>query len=197
MISKILKYNLINDVIDKDPAVIAAANPDLFTNGASDVPDYLWKSLKSCLLGTGAASSDLAKYVSYDAGDGSAQPGTGIVITDTFETPGHNPALARQHKDDATGAEVALLKLVIYLPRVATQTASKVEDICERIKMVLDQYYRQERKLKPNMLTFNTVNGYRDYFYCFWTETNGAGRLERKGSAAEMCFRVEYKRIVL
>lgn len=196
MISKIIRYHLINDVVDKDPAVIASENPSLFSS-ASDVPDYLWKSLKSCLLGTSAASSELAKYVSYDAGDGSAPNGTGIVITDNFETPQHNPALARQHRDDATGAEVALLKLIVYTPRVATQTASKVEDVCERIKMVLDHYYRQQRRLKPTMLSFGGVKGFFDYFYCFWLDTCGAGRLERKGSAAEISIRVEYKRIVL
>lgn len=197
MLTKLIRANLITDVIDRDPSVIAAANPSLFTDGASDVPDYIWKSLKSCFLGTSAASSALAEIVVFDAGDGTPGPNGGIVITNNFETPQYTNAIPRQHKDDATGAESALLKLIIYTPRVRTGGSATVEDTCERIKMVLDTYYRIERKMKPLVLSFDAVNGYRDYLYCYWLETNGAGRIERKGSAAEMVFKVEYKRIVL
>lgn len=198
MISRVLRYNLIHDVVDLDPQSFVSLYPTVFS-ASGQVPEYLYKSLKSLWLGTSAASGDLAGYIVADTGVDQETPKGAIVIEMDAIFEAYNSPVPRSSRADDTGCEIAVTKLVIYKPRVTNQP-DVIYNTTTRIKMILDQYYRNSRR--KGMLTIagdkDIARSSTDTLTCFHLNTDGPGRVDKVGGrVAEMTFRCEYKRIIL
>lgn len=198
MISRVLRYNLINDVVDINPNTLVSQYPTVFT-ASGQVPEYLYKSLKSLWLGTSAASGDLAHYIVADTGIDQETPKGAMVIQVDTIWPGYENPFPKGAKDDMTGAEVARVSIVLYKPRIV-YSPDTLYNTATRIQMILDQYYRNTRRL--GMMTISgdkeVAHGSTDYVKAFHIETYGPGRLAGiEGKVMELVFRVEYRRILL
>lgn len=198
MISRALRYNLIHDVVDLNPNTLVSSYPTLFS-ASGEVPEYLWKSLKSLWLGVGAASGDLAGYVVADTGVDQETPKGAIVIETGNIYESYASPIPRSSRADDTGCEVALIDIILYTPRIKN-TPDVIYNTVTRIKMILDQYYRNQRR--KGMLTLagdiDLAKTSDDTLACFHLETTGPGRLSQVGGrVAQLTFRAEYKKIIL
>ena len=198
MISRVLRYNLINDVVDLDPNSFVSLYPTMFS-ASGQVPQYLYKSLKSLWLGTSAASGDLAGYIVADTGVDQETPKGAIVIEMDSIFEAYNSPIPRSSRADDTGCEITLAKIVIYKPRIVNQP-DLIYNTTTRVKMILDQYYRNVKR--KGMLTIagdiDISHTPTDTIACFHLNTDGPGRVDKVGGRlAEMTFRCEYKRIIL
>lgn len=154
MPSRQIRYNLINDYIDRTAADVMAANPGMF-DSVSEVPEYLYLSLKTLWLGAGAASGDFAKRVVADLGTGMESSAGCITI---FTTQIEDQADDNQtFQDDRYGAEVAMVEIYMNIPRVNTDI-DILMNAGLRIKYLLDYNARILRGLTTNLLVSPTVD---------------------------------------
>lgn len=153
MPSRQIRWNLINDVTDRTAASVVAANPDLFSD-VSEVPPFLYQSLKTIWLGSSAASGDLAKKVVADLGTGMESSEGSIVI---FTSQIRNQAdEIYSPNDDRFGAESANIRIVIYTPRYTT-SVEKVFQAAYRIKYILD-FESLNLRNEPELLVSPTID---------------------------------------
>lgn len=154
MPSRQIRLNLINDYIDRTAADVMSANPGMFDD-VSQVPEYLYLSLKTLWLGAGAASGDFAKKVVADLGTGmESSAGCITIFTTQIEDQADDNTT---FQDDRYGAEVATVEIYMTIPRVNTDI-DLLMNAGLRIKYLLDYNARILRGLTTNLLVSPAVD---------------------------------------
>lgn len=187
MSAKVVRYNIINDYTDKTASDVRTANPGLFATDA-DVPEYLYKSLKTLWLGSSAASSEFAARVSpyLGGGDSDSRGSITVVQISTIESSQSQESIMQ---DDQIGAENAEILITMRIPRVA-QTTDLLDNVCQRLKYILDMNYRYVRGL-PSDLSIGGDNTIADQYYkCLFYDY---GQEQRTGECT-ILFKVAYVR---
>lgn len=155
MSARVIEWNLEQDVIDRTAADVMTANPGMFATTA-DVPDFLFKSLKTIWLGAPAASGALADAVISDLRTKTNDSAGAItVIADrVFES-----VEGRFFESDQMGAETARMVIQLTRPRNTT-SVTIIRDACLRVKYILDEGSRGLRRLPPQLpiRTDNTLD---------------------------------------
>lgn len=161
MSSKILKYMIENDVVDRTAQEAYEANTTLFPGGSGDVPDYMYLSVKTILLGVAAASSELANRVVEDVGTAQNHPAGSIVITSKFFPSQFDDDIPNL-RSDQVGAETAFYDVKIHIPR-RQANSDIMTNLIYRLTYVLDYYSRTNRTrstalVKPGLDILSSVD---------------------------------------
>lgn len=202
MISELLRYNLINDYTDRDPQEFVTNYSTVFS-ASGQVPEYLYKSLKTIWLGSGAASSELANRVVSMTGIGDEDSAGTIVIMNDANFP--SSQFPRGLRSDDPGAEVMMVNILLYGPRKSKTLYKDIQSAAQRIRYLLDLPTRTKvRGLSPNIDFPNSSYDWDksvdsdDYLRCWWQETSGVTSYQnQKHNFIQMSFMVEYSRIFL
>lgn len=191
MISKVLKANLILDVTDRLASDLVTAHPEDFPTTA-DVPEFLYKSLKTLWLGSGAASGDLAKAIVADPGIGNESNASIDILTDKM-IPSY--LFPRGMQSDEPGSFTTFCRIVLYKPRVTVSStiAETINQTTLRLSYLLDHYNRSVRQLGELTVSGSPMVA-SEYLKCYLEEISGPGVTRvMSSSAMELVFRVEYK----
>lgn len=187
MSARVLEWNLEQDVIDRTAADVRTANPGLFASDA-DVPDFLFKSLKTIWLGTFAASGDLAGVVISDLRTKTNDSAGAItIIADRVI----ESAEARFFESDQIGAETARIVIQFTRPRNTT-SVTIIRDACLRVRYILDLASRSLRGL-PQQLPIRTDNTVDPSFGLYARFDEYLGPL--RADIEELIFTCEYVRV--
>ncbi len=194
MISDIIKNNLIVDLTDGSPSDLSTRYPSLYPT-SSDVPDFMYKSLKTLLVGS-AASSQFVQEVVEDLGTGKANSKGGVIIIVDRIVPAYLDFAEPRMKNSDNGAESCFVKIVIGQPRVAVEDSNAVQNICQRIKYLLDSYERDARR-ESWTVPVGDKSISQDYFKMYWLDTQGIDPNNGiRSSGAMMYFKCMYRRAV-
>ena len=177
MSSKVLKYMLQQDTVDRTPADVIAANPPntFLNNLASSVPAYLYQSLKTIWVGASATTAYYQNKIVEDVGSGKDNPAGSIVISSArmsdqaFDPAGYN--------EEIIGATVSLTDIILKKPNLQLST-DQILNASFRVQYVLDLLIRGQRGLSQSLpdvavqqdLSIDSVNyqyfcSYRTYPY--------------------------------
>jgi len=189
MSDKVIRYNIIQDFVDRTPADVLAANPGLFSS-ASEVPEYLYKSLKTLWLGSSASSGEFAERVAQAIGSGDSDARGGIQIVQATTVLSHfseDPIL----QSDELNSENADIIINIRNPR-SVKTTDLLDNTVQRLKYILDMHYRSYRGLYAGLVVSGdlTISPNSPYF-CRFVEYGTANRT----SDIQVLFRVNYGRV--
>lgn len=203
MISDIIRYNLIQDYTDRDPQTLADTYPTVFPGGSGDVPEYLHSSLKTIWVGVAGASSDLESRVIAMTGIGDEDSAGTIVISNDSNFP--SSEFPRGMRSDDPGAEVMMIKIILYGPRKSKTLYKDLQNAARRIRYLLDFPTRSSvRGLKGDIdfpsssYDWDKSVDPDDYLRCWWQETSGVTSYQnQKHNFIQMSFMVEYVRIFL
>jgi len=189
MTAKVVRYNVIQDYTDRTAADVMAANPGMFSS-TSDVPVFLYQSLKTLWLGASAASSEFAAKVSPYLGGGDADPRGSIQIVQVSTV---QSVLSEDDilKSNEIGAETADIIFNLTTPRTAT-TSDFLDNAVQRLKYILDHELRGYRGLSPCLTVQgdNTVVSDCNYL-CRFIDYG----TELRVSNVQVLFRVCYTRV--
>ena len=187
MISKVVRNNLILDVVDRSASDLVLAYPEEFTS-SSDVPEFLYKSLNT--LWTGAASSELAKCVVDDPGVGKESSASIDIVTDKMIPSSLFP---RGAQSDDPGAFTTFCRIILYKPRTRAASSDAINQAALRIAYVLDHPTRNQRQLGQLSVSGSPMVS-SDYLRMYLEEISGPGGSKiMSSSALELVFRCEYR----
>lgn len=202
MISEVIRYNLINDVTDRDPQDLVTSYPTVFS-ASGQVPAYLSQSLKTIWMGSAAASGTLAGRVISMTGIGNEDSAGSIVVCNDANFP--SSQFPRGMRSDDPGAEVMMVNIILYAPRSNKTAYLTLQNAARRIRYVLDYSTRTavrglggDISFPPDSYDWDFSLDQDDYLRCWWQETSGVASYQnQKNNYIQMSFMVEYVRIFL
>ena len=187
MSADVIRETLLGDLTSVAASSISASYPELFAD-ATEVPAFLYTSLKDIWVGVSAASSEYARRVIAYYGEGKTVASGDIeiipmVIKESADVPSG-------WQDDTPGAETAVFAIKFAVPRTTT-SYDKVRDAALRTRYLLDNDWRSRRGENPQLtiagdLTINK-NG---HFRCFWLGDDGSNASEYISN-----YKLEYLRV--
>ena len=190
MSAKVLAYNIRQDVVDRTASAVMSANSGMF-DSTSEVPTYLYTSLKTLWVGGSLSSSVYGDRVVADLGTGEISPAGSIVVIRQSILPSYLDAQGL--KSDQVGSETAIMQLVLQRPRGATST-DLMQDMFNRLNYVLDYHERQYRGLPGGLTIADDNNVLKEnaggYYRCFFDHS----LQEVHASQWYLLYRVEYLR---
>lgn len=138
MPSDVIRNYLIRDTNDTTAAAIRAANPGMFSND-SDVPPYLYLSLKTLLVGASATTAEFERRIVSRLGEGKTVSEASIIIEPWIsESTEHN-----EIDSDYPGAEYSDVCILFRNIRpVGTSQFNTLKYSELRIRQLLDNTLR-------------------------------------------------------
>lgn len=165
------------DTTDGSASHFVSAYPTLFSSD-SDVPIYLYQSLKTIWLPDGT-DEDFAARIVYKHGAGLNRSDADIEVTSIiYEAITGDPNIIL---NDEAGAERAAIKILIRLPDPVQPSSYDQVKLAElRIRYILDQTLRSlygapdlpitgDSSITPKLIVHNYVTA-NSYFKCRWKE---------------------------
>lgn len=146
MPNRILRYNLMQDTVDRDPSIPIAHSGGIYT-ATNQVPPYLYKSLSTLWYGS-SGIGNLDRDVVADLGTGRTYSGGSIVIYTDRSVPSSQDY--QGFRSDAFGWESAYLRIVLEKP-TTMRDANNLLYVAQRIAYDLDHTARGMRGLKPGL----------------------------------------------
>lgn len=195
-IAKVIHYNLVRDVTDRDPEILVSSYPAVFS-ASGQVPEYLYKSLGTLWLGTTSASADLDKKVSVGTGGSESSSGSIVILVDST-IPSYISSRGQRNNDP--GAVTSIVRIVLYKPPGRTTSPDQqISNTADRIVYILDEPMRQLRHNPQLTLAGSNNIGSTedDFIMCYLEEIRGPGNVVQEKASLELIFRVEYMKIFL
>lgn len=188
MTAKVVRYNIIQDYTDRTASDVMAANPGMFAS-TSDVPVFLYQSLKTLWLGSSASSSEFASRVTPYVGGGDADPRGSIQVIQATTIASYLDDMSILRSDEV-GAENADIILNLSTSRTNT-TSDFLDNAVQRLKYILDMDLRGYRGLSPGLIIGGDLTvadcDYKCRFIDYGTEL--------RASNVQVLFRASYTRV--
>ena len=195
-IARVIEYNLVRDVSDRDPQDLVTLYPTVFS-ASGQVPEYLYKSIGTLWLGTVSASSDLDKRISVGTGGEESAAGSIVILLDST-VPSY--LATRGNRSNDPGAFTSMVRIVLYKPAGRVTSPDQViSNTADRIIYVMDETMRQLRSNPQLTLagSNNIASTEDDYIISTLEEIRGPGNVVQEKAALELVFRLEYMKIFL
>lgn len=149
---EVLKYNLGLDYSDRTAADVLAANPDLFSS-EDEIPEFLFKSLKTLIFGDSASSTsndDYQKKIVAGLGTGDGVSNAITIVSGDVYSASHYPGRSNCPRPDLPGAETAECQIIVNFPKSVDGKKDNLSyklmsNLCNRIIFVLDNESRNFR----------------------------------------------------